>query len=172
MFTFWAIQNELLELMARAVICQMCACIRKAEAFAIMVAVTTDIAVQEQASIVLLYVDEDLLPHEVFLGFFTQTNGTTGEALSAMLLDCCLRLGLSLENLRRQTYDGASNMSDKYTGTQVLIAKQQPLAVFAHCLMLAGNLVAQQAMESSKIIQDAASLTNDVAGNCNRSTKN
>ena len=34
------------------------------------------------------HVDEDLVPHEVILGFFTQANGTTGEALSAMLLDC------------------------------------------------------------------------------------
>ena len=62
-------------------------------------------------------------------------------------------------------------MSDKYTGTQVLIAKQQPLAVFVHYLTRAGNLVAQQAMESSNIIQDAASPTNDVAATCNRLTK-
>ena len=62
-------------------------------------------------------------------------------------------------------------MSGKYIGTQVLIAKQQPLAVFVHCLMHASNLVAQQAMESPNIIQDAASLTNDVAATCNRSTK-
>ena len=63
-------------------------------------------------------------------------------------------------------------MSGKYTKTKVglLIAKQQPLAVFMHCLMHAGNLVAQQAMEPSNIIQDAASLTNDVAATCNKST--
>ena len=58
-----------------------------------------------------------------------------------------------------------------YTETQVRIAKQQPLAVFVHCLMHAGNVVAQQAMGSSNVIQDAASLTNDIAGKCNRSTK-
>ena len=53
-------------------------------------------------------------------------------------------------------------MGGKYTGTQVLIVKQQPLAVFVHCLMHASNLLAQQAMESFNIIQDAALLTNDV----------
>ena len=37
--------------------------------------------------------------------------------------------------------------------------------------MHANNLVAQQAIESSDIIQDAASLTNGVAASCNRSTK-
>ena len=156
--------------MAHAVVRQMCACIRKAEAFSIIVDGTIDIAVQEQESIVVSYVDEDLVPHDV-LGFFAQTNGTTGEAFSVILFDCFLRLGLPLENLRGQTYDGASSMSGNYTGTLVLIAKQQPLAVFVHWLMYAGNLVAQQAMESSNIIQDAASLTNDVAATCNRSTK-
>ena len=40
-----------------------------------------------------------------------------------------------------------------------------------HCVMHAGNFVAQQAIESSNIIQDAASLTNNVAATCNRSTK-
>ena len=82
-FTFWAIQNELLELIAQAVVRQMCACIRKPDAFPIIVVGTIDIAVQELQSNVVRYVDEDLLPHEV-LGFFAQINGTTGEALSVM----------------------------------------------------------------------------------------
>ena len=156
--------------MAHAVVRQMCACIRKAEAFAIIVDGTMDIAVQEQEYIVVRYVDEDLVPHEV-LGLFAQTNVTTGEALSVMLFDCFSRLGLPLENLRRQTNDGASSRSGKCTGTEALIVEQQTLTVFVHCLMHAGNLVAQQAMESSNIIQDAASLTNDVAATCNRSSK-
>ena len=59
-------------------------------------------------------------------------------------------------------------MSCEYTGTRALIAKQQLLAVFVNCLMHPGNVVAQQAIESSIIIQDAASLTNDVAATCNR----
>ena len=62
-FTSWAIQNELLEFMAHAVFRQMCACIRKAEAFVIIVDGTMDIAVQEQESSVVRYVDEDLVPH-------------------------------------------------------------------------------------------------------------
>ena len=147
--------------MAIAVVRQMCACIRKAEAFVFIVDGTIDIVVHEQESIVVRYVNEDLVPHEV-LGFFAKTNATTGEALSVMLFDCFLR---------GQTYDEASSRSGMYIGTQALIAEQQPLAVLMHCLMHAGNLVAQQAIESSIIIQDAASLTNDVAATCNRSSK-
>jgi hypothetical protein len=170
-YTSWAIQNELLELMSHAVVRQMCINIRAAGAFAVMVDGTTDITVQEQESIVVRYVDHDLVPQEVFLGFFAQSNGTTGQALTAMLLDVFIRLALPLASLRGQTYDGASSMSGKYNGTQAMVAKQQPLALFVHCLMHAGNLVAQEAMETCSIIQDAASLTNDVAATCNRSTK-
>lgn len=168
-FTSWAIQNELLELMAHAVVRQMCTNIRKAGAFAVVVDGTTDINVQEQESVVVRYVNDDLVPCEVFVGFFAQSHGTTGEALSTMLLDVLLRLNLPLANLRGQTYDGASSMSGKYNGTQALIAKQQPLALFVHCLMHAGNLVAQEAMEVSSVIQDAASITNDVAATCAKS---
>ena len=93
--------------------------------------------------------DENLVPNEVFLGFVAaQSNGTTGEALTAMNLDVLLRPGLPLANLRGQTYDSASSMSGKYNGTQALIARQQPLAIYVHCLMHAGNLVAQEAMEA------------------------
>ena len=129
-FTCWAIENELLELMAHSIVRTMCTNIREAGAFAIIVDGTTDITVQEQESIVVRYVDADLVPCEVFLGFYAQNNGTTGEALSAMLLDIFLRLNLPLSSLRGQTYDGASSMSGKYNGTQALITKQQPLALF------------------------------------------
>ena len=85
-----------------------------------------------------------------------------------MLIDCFLRLGLPLVNLRGLTYVAARSMTVNYTGTPALIDKQQPLAAFVHCLMHASNLVARQAVESSYIIQDAASLTNCVAATCNR----
>ena len=73
--------------MAHAVARQIFVCSRKAEAFAIIVGDTIYIDVQEQESIVVHYVDEDLVPHEV-LEFFAQTNVTTGEILSVMLFDC------------------------------------------------------------------------------------
>ena len=109
-----------------------------------------------------------ILCHMKFLNFSHRPMAQNGRSRVSDAARLFLRLGLPLKNLRRQTYDGASCMS---TGTQVLIAKQQPLAVYVHCLMHACNVVAQQAMESSNIIQDAASLTNDVAATCNRSTK-
>ena len=64
--------------MAHSVVRQLCSDIVKAGSFALVVDGTTDITIQEQESIVVRYVDENLVPNEVFLGFFAQSNGTTG----------------------------------------------------------------------------------------------
>jgi hypothetical protein len=73
-------------------------------------------------------VDENLKPHEAFMGLHTTTS-TTGEALSKLVIDSLLRLDLSIEQLRGQAYDGAANMAGKFNGTQALITRQYPLAM-------------------------------------------
>lgn len=57
----------------------------------------------------------------------------TGESVADALMDCLSRHGLSLEDCRGQTYDGAANMSGKFRGAQAVIARIQPLAVYHHC---------------------------------------
>ncbi|XP_025413055.1 uncharacterized protein LOC112685403 [Sipha flava] len=42
-------------------------------------------------------------------------------------------IGLSLEFLRGQGYDGGSNMSGKYRGVQARILNLQPKAIYTHC---------------------------------------
>jgi Domain of unknown function (DUF4371) len=93
----------------------------------------------------LRYVNNDLQAVEAFVGFY-ETASTTGEALSRIVLDVLIRLGLPLSKLRGQTYDGASNMSGKYSGTQAKIKEVQPLAIFVHCSAHCVNLVTEAAM--------------------------
>lgn len=45
-------------------------------------------------------------------------------------------LGLDINNLRGQSYDGGSNMSGKYRGVQARIKTLQPLA-YIHALCFA-----------------------------------
>ena len=47
--------------------------------------------------------------------------------MSSLILNCLNEHNLPIENLRGQTYDGASNMARKYKGVETLIQKQQPL---------------------------------------------
>jgi len=82
-------------------------------------------------------------------------NGTNAQATMQMICDVLLRLNLPTSMLRGQTYDGASNMTGKFNGTQALVAGKQPLAIYVHCLMHASNLVAQSALESAAPVRDA-----------------
>ena len=48
----------------------------------------------------------------------------TGESIANILKVTIIRLGLSMSNSRGQCYDGTSNMSALYKGTQALIYQQ------------------------------------------------
>ena len=125
----------------------------------------------EQKSIAIRYTDSALQPREEFLGFYCTSSGTDTQAMTHMICDVMLRLNLPISMLCGQTYDGASNMSVKFSGTQALIAGKQPLAVYVHCLMHCGNSVAQSILESSAPIRDAISMANDAAVFSRQSTK-
>jgi len=88
-----------------------------------------------------------------------------------MILDVLLRFGLPISLLRGQTYDGGSNIAGRLTGAQAVIAEKQPLALFVHCLMHAGNLVAAHSIEASSVVRDAVSVVNDLGSLFHHSTK-
>ena len=68
---------------------------------------------------------------EEFLGLY-QAPTTTGKSLCGVINDVMIRLQLPVENLRAQTYGGASNMSGKFHGCQVEMKKLQPLTLYTY----------------------------------------
>jgi len=160
-FTSPAIQNEILGLMAHSVIRQITSEIRNSGSFSAIVDGTQDCNHKEQESICIRYVDKDLKPVELFFGLYN-TDSTTGQSLSHLILDALIRLDLPMRMVRGQTYDGASNMSGIYNGAQSLIRQTCPLATFVHCGSHCTNLVAQQACESSPVVRNALSLVNEL----------
>ena len=122
-------QNELLKIMAHMVLRGICSDIGQ---FAVIVDGTQDVQGLEQESICVRYVDANYGVHEDFVGLYNIAE-TTGASLSNMIQDALLRLNLPITDLRAQTYDGASNMSGKYTGCQARIKEVQPLAHYTHC---------------------------------------
>ena len=138
--------------------------------FSVIVDGTTAITCTEQESISVLYVDGDLQSREVFLGFY-ELDGTEAEKIKTMICDVLLRCQLPTRLLRGQAYDGASNMTGRWNGTQALIAEIQPLALFVHCLMHSGNLAMLEAMESTPVFRDASGYANELAVFSRHSTK-
>jgi len=61
---------------------------------------------------------------EDFLGFVKMTS-TTGLAIKDAILIKLKEVGLSMDNLRGQGYDGEANMSGKHNGVQSLILNEQ-----------------------------------------------
>jgi len=148
------VQNEILEMFSHSVVRNICGRIRQADSFAVIVDGTQDISRKEQMSICIRYVDNDLCPHEEFLGLYEPPD-TTGKVLAKCITDVLLRLQLPLSALRGQTYDGASNMSGQYKGCQALIREMQPLALYVHCGAHCVNLVAQSVCEAVFLVRDA-----------------
>ncbi len=93
--------------------------------FAIMLDGTQDIAVREQESFCVRYVDSKLQIHEHFLGFY-ESASTTGEDLSKLLLKLMHEHNLDIDKLVGQCYDGAANMSGIHKGAATRITQLQP----------------------------------------------
>ena len=78
-----------------------------------------DVSGKEQESICLLYVDNNLIIEECFIGLY-QPADTTGEPLSLLLQNVLTMLDLSFDNLHGQSYDGVSNMSGATTAAKLI----------------------------------------------------
>ncbi|KAJ8872080.1 hypothetical protein PR048_025681, partial [Dryococelus australis] len=95
----------------------------------------------EQESICVRWCD-GLDPAESFVGFY-KTFSTTGKAISSIIYDSLLRLGLPATCLRGQAYDGAGNMKGCNKGAQTIIIDNQHLVENVHCVAHCCNLVMQ-----------------------------
>jgi len=70
--------------------------------------------------------------HKEFL-CFVPVSSTTGNDLASTILTQLSQLGLNLEHMGGQGYDGASHMSEKYRGVHATIKELYPLAMYTHC---------------------------------------
>ncbi|KAG8179650.1 hypothetical protein JTE90_017791 [Oedothorax gibbosus] len=75
-----------------------------------MVDEASDSLIHEQVSFCIRTVDDSLIINEDFISLY-ETPNTESQTLFIILKDIFARLDLSMDNLRGQCYDGASNMS-------------------------------------------------------------
>ena len=151
------ISNEILELMAHAVIRKQLEHIKKLVYFCVMLDETADISTKEQIAVCFRTVEEDFTINEVFLGFYA-TDSTKSEALFKCLMDILCRFDLPVHNLRGQCYDGAKNMSGHISGLQTLVRNKEDRALYVHCRAHSLNLVAQDSVEDVAEIRNAMNL--------------
>ncbi len=74
--------------------------------------------------------------------------------LIAVIKDCLLRLNLSLNKVRGQCYDGASNMSGIRNGVAKKIRDDEPRAIYTHCYGHSLNLAVGDTIKNSSIMKN------------------
>jgi len=98
---------------------QILSYISQCKYFSILTDETTDVSQTEQLRLSVRFI-KDTKVHEEFL-CFVPVSPTTGKDLASTILTQLSELGLNLEHMRGQGYDGASNMSGKYRGVQARV---------------------------------------------------
>lgn len=149
-----AIQNEIIQDLALAVLRSFQQDVIEARYFAIIMDETTDASCKEQVSICLRYVSKKLQVQETFTGFY-ETPATTAITMFEVATDVLTRFQLQLSNCRGQCFDGASNMSGRITGLQKRITDVQPKALYVHCMNHSLNLAFQDSISCIPQCRDA-----------------
>ncbi|KAL3846209.1 hypothetical protein ACJIZ3_003612 [Penstemon smallii] len=93
------------------------------ELFAILVDESRDISCREQMTVVLRYVDSRGYVMERVIGI-KHVKSTTALSLKESIDDLFSTYGLSIDRLRGQGYDGASNMQGEFNGLKALILRE------------------------------------------------
>ncbi|KAJ8931949.1 hypothetical protein NQ314_015090 [Rhamnusium bicolor] len=147
------IQNELISITASHVQSLIVKKIEKSKFYSVLADETTDISRIEQFSLCIRYVDEDedgMKLREDFLTF-VPVHDFTGATLASTLKETLVSLGLNLNNLRGQGYDGASAMRGSFRGVQSIIREAYPTAVYTHCASHCLNLCLSDASKVTSI---------------------
>ena len=148
------IQNQIISILADQVSHSIISRVKAAKWFSVIADEVTDVSNKEQLSIALRYVDTHsgtLLVREDLIGFAECNTGISGCDLASKITSTLEELGLDLEHLRGQAYDGAGNMAGSVRGTAALICAQYPLAMYLHCASHCLNLAVVKSLEVASV---------------------
>lgn len=126
------IQNEILEACGTLIRNYIVKEANSSGFFSILADETLDISGVEQFSLCVRYVNSKNNICEGFLGFIAVFD-LSSEGLTTSLLNQCQNLGLQMDKLVGQGYDGASNMRGQFNGVQAKLKNLYPKAIYVHC---------------------------------------
>ncbi|MEJ2527969.1 MAG: DUF4371 domain-containing protein [Sulfurovaceae bacterium] len=169
-YTSHEVQTELLSLYARKVQHSIREEIGSSK-FCIMVDEARDESKKEQMAIVIRFVNKEGLIKERFLDLIHVSDTaalTLKDSICAVLLDN----NLSVQDIRGQGYDGASNMRGEWNGLKALILNECPYAYYIHCmahqLQLALVAASREVHEVHNFFQNANFIINVVSASPKR----
>ena len=164
------IQNEIIERLAHAV---QRVVVREAFGspyYGLIADGTTDITAKEQFSCHLFYTDDNFIQHSRFLGYYNAPD-TTAETLFLCIKDVFLRLNLPLEKLKGYCFDGASNMSGRFSGVQARLGEVCQGSLFVHCCNHSLDLALQEVAREVPLISETLQFVQSAANIIRESNK-
>ncbi|KAL5845765.1 hypothetical protein ACOSQ3_009289 [Xanthoceras sorbifolium] len=171
-YTSPRIQKELLNILANEVRAKIREEVGDAK-FCILVDEAVDESNREQMAIILRYVDLKGFVRERFFQVIS-VHDTNSSTLKKEICNVLARYNLSVENLRGQGYDGASNMRGEWNGLQALFLKDCSSAYYIHCfahrLQLALVAVAREVHDIWLFCSKLNSIVNFVSASSKPST--
>ena len=133
-------QNKIISVIGYDVVCaKIISEVKKARFYSIM-ADEVSSHNEEHLPLCLRFVDENSEIREEFIAFLKLKRVRAVDITNA-IVSCLEGLGLSLNELRGQGYDGASTMSGEKSGVQKRIQEKQPKGLYTHCAGHSLNLV-------------------------------
>ena len=163
------IQKELLSLLTQHALQRILQDVKKSGKFAVIVDETSDVSKTEQVFLCLSYIANGS-KKETFVGFY-DTKSTEGEVLYELVTKAIGDLGLNLEDIVGQCYDGAANMSGINKGLAARMKKTSPLAIYVHCFSHLLNLAIQDTMTSIEPLKHTLSTIQSLYNFLEGSTK-
>lgn len=100
--------------------------------------------------------------HEDLIQFVECDTGVAEHALADEMIATISALGLNLQNLRCQGYDGAGNMSGKTNGAAAIISSSYHLALYLHCASHSLNLAVVKSLDIL-CVRNMIGVTNKVS---------
>ena len=149
MYTSMTIQNGLIAAIYEKIIALIKEELSAANCFSVMMDESTDLSHKEQVSVVVRYVDKDYIIQERLVDI-EHTDSTDSETLFQILLKSLSKVGLNIDKLIGQCYDGASNMRGVNAGVQAKVKAAQPKAIYSHCYAHCVNLVLVEATSTNQ----------------------
>ena len=146
-----SIQNELIDLLAKAVRSSLVKKINASPFWSIILDSTSDVSRVDQLSVVIRWVQiegDNCSVVESFMGFVKVTS-PDAKGIASTAKNFIETLGIDFGKIRGQGYDGASVMSGVHAGVQSLIQEASSSPVpFVHCGCHNLNLVINDAVDS------------------------
>ncbi|XP_040063052.2 zinc finger MYM-type protein 1-like [Ixodes scapularis] len=157
------IQNEIIKIMAHKLQRDVVEEVKRSPFFGIIADGTTDVAGDEQFTLCLRWVENASLEiKEEFIGVYSPPDSKANTLFMAVK-DMLVRLGLDFSSLRGHCFDGAANMSGRFSGVQKKISDIQSKSVYVHCASHSLDLALQEVGRSSRVVAEALSTVKDVS---------